>query len=156
LGLVIGAVAWPATAQADDASVWAAVTGHRAEVNAADKAYTRAYNAWRRGGRPTRGELEAMISADEQINAVVAQIRADTVAQEPSTATGAKAKRLSIKGLDLLVVANNSEIRSMREALAGRRRAARRWYRRSAREIRTARRTLNRAARAWAHAGFRP
>jgi hypothetical protein len=153
--LVAVALAWPAAAQADDASVWAAWTGHKAEVQAAADAYEKAYRDWKRGGAPTKAEFQAMITADERINAIMAQIQQETAAQTASTKLGRKAQLLSIKSVDLLVLANVYEMRGDRASIEGHRYTAERWYDRCDRVYKVYVRTNRRAWRTWKRAGFK-
>src|SRR4051812_25832420 len=94
--LLIAGLAWPAAATADDASVFAAWTGHKEERRAAAEAYRKAERAWNRRGGPTKAEHQALIEANERINALMTQVQQETAAQTASTKLGAKAQRLSI------------------------------------------------------------
>jgi hypothetical protein len=153
--LLITALAWPAAANADDASVWAAWTGHKEERKAAAKAYDKAFRDWKRGGAPTQAEFQALITADERINALMAQIQQETAAQTASTKLGRKAQLLSIKSVDLLVLSNIYEMRGDRASLEGHRSTAERWYGRCDREYKVYLRVSRRAWRTWKRAGFK-
>src|SRR5215208_2271565 len=153
--LLITALAWPAAAQADDTSVWAAWTGHKEERKAAVEAYDKAYRNWKRGGAPTKAEFQALVTADEQINALMAQIQQETAAQTASTTLGRKAQRLSIKSVDLLVLTNVYEMRGDKASIEGHRRTAERGYSRSDRQYKVYLRTNRRAWRTWERAGFK-
>ena len=80
----------------------------------------------------------------------------EVVAQQPSTELGAKAKRLTLKSIDLLLLTNLYETTGDRAAIDGRRNTAERWYRRCDRQYKVYVRTTRRTARAWARAGFKP
>jgi hypothetical protein len=150
-----GALALPAAANADDASVFAAWGSHTPELKAANEAYADAARDYERGGRPTRAEHEALISANDQINSAETAIRAEVAAQEPSTARGAKAKRLTLQLIDIGLVANNYENNGYRAYLDHHPAVARRWMRRSDREARRYVRVWKQTKRAWLRAGFK-
>jgi len=153
--LLITALAWPAAASADDAAVWAAWTGHKEEQKAAAAAYEKAFRNWKRGGRPTKAEFQALVTADEQINALIAQIQQETAAQTASTTLGRKAQRLSIKSVDLLVLSNIYEMRGDKASIERHFKTAERWYGRADRQYKVYLRTSRRAWRTWERAGFK-
>jgi hypothetical protein len=155
LAIVVAALAWPAAAQADDASVFAAWTGHKSERRVVFAAYRKAARAWNRRTGPTKSEHQALIDANAQINALMTQIQQETAAQTASTKLGAKAQRLSIQSVDLLVTANVYEIRGDRASIEGHDFTADRWQRRSWRQYKVHLKVSKQATRTWKRAGFK-
>lgn len=101
----------------------------------------------------TTAEIRAVIAANKQINATAAAIRVDVAAQEPSSENGTKAKKLALRELDLIIRANEYEIRADRNALKHRFSRANAWLRKSDRVFKQYQRTSRRAVRAFHAAG---
>lgn len=148
------AVAAPA-AQADDNSLFAAYVGHQEERKAANQAYLDAL-ADAEKGSTTDKEIQALIAANEQINANCTVVRNETAAQEPSTEQGAKAKKLALKEFDLLVLMNKYEINSDKAALADDAKKSKRWFKRFVKTRKSYRRTYRRTHKQWISMGFEP
>jgi hypothetical protein len=110
----------PATATADDASVYAAYNGHQDEFKDAAAAYRRAVRDAKRAGRKvTDDQLRAIISADQQINGVLATVTSDVKGQQSSTKGGQRARTYALRNLILFAKANNFEIESYQQMIDG-------------------------------------
>lgn len=149
----VATLALAAPAHADDSSLFAAYTGHSEERDAANKAYIEASDALGTG-RATDDEIRAVMVANDQINAVIATVRTETAAQEPSTEKGTRAKKLALKEFRLLIVNNRYENKSLNAYLHDDRKAGARWYRRHERMLAMYVRTYVRAHRAFKAIGF--
>lgn len=148
-------LAFAGPAQADDASVFTAYTGHAAERDAANKAYIDAIDALNKGSA-TDDEFRAVIAANDQINAVIGTVRTETAAQDASTEKGTLARRLSLKEFALLVRNNVLENKALNAYLAGDDKTGKRLLKKQRRMLKTYHRTYTRAHRAWKAAGFKP
>jgi hypothetical protein len=152
---VLGVALLPSTATADDASVWAAFMGHQQEFDQAGANYRRAVRAARRAGRNvTDDHLRAIIDADHQINGVLVTITNEVKAQPASTSAGERAKRFALRFLILFKRANDQEIASYEQLIAGNVRGADATFKRSLRTLRRADRYARLASRAFAKLGF--
>src|SRR5215213_8550052 len=121
----LGVALLPSTAVADDASVFAAYNGHQDEFAQAAANYRRAVRAARRNrGGATDDQLRAIIDADKQIDAVLVTVTGEVKAQEPSSPGGKRAKTYALRNLILFTKANDGEIASYEQLLAGKERAS--------------------------------
>jgi hypothetical protein len=151
----VGVALLPATATADDASVWTAYNGHVPEFEQAAANYRRAVRAARRAGRDvTEDHLRAIIDADNQINSVLVTVTGEVKAQPASTPAGERAKRFALRNLILFKRANDLEIASYEHLIAGRIRASDVAFKRGLRTLRRSGRYARLATKAFAKLGF--
>jgi hypothetical protein len=148
------ALALAAPAQADDASVFTAFKDTvAAERDAANAEYIAAFKEMKRGGA-TRAEIERLIAANQQINALAKQVHDAVAAQEPSTEAGTKAKKHGLHAYVTIIRTNNLEMKGDQAWLDGKEKRARRYYRRSDAMYRVHLRAWKRALTAFKQAGF--
>jgi hypothetical protein len=131
----------PTPASADDAGVLSAYNGRQPELQQGIDAYVSASRAARRAGRRvTDDQLRAIISGDQQINAVLVQLAGDVKAQQASSATGRKARTYALREIVLWRRANELEIAGLEYEIARRPRQAEAAYTRGLRTYRRSQR----------------
>jgi hypothetical protein len=145
----------PATATADDASVYAAYNGHQQEFKDAAAAYRRAVRQAKRAGRKvTDDQLRAIISADQQINNVLVAVTNDVKGQQASTKGGERARTYALRNLVLFKKANDFEIESYQQMIDGHLHASDVAYARGLRTLRRSSRYSKLATRQFGKLGL--
>ena len=154
--LALGATLLPASAVADDASLFASYNSHAEEGQQASAQYRRAVRRAKKSKNgATDAQLQAIIDADRKVNGVAAAVTSEVKGQQPSSTDGTKAKKYAVRGLLLFQKANNLEIASYEQLLAGKERASTATFRKSVQTIRRAARAFIVAEKAFAKAGFK-
>jgi hypothetical protein len=145
-----------APARADDAAVWNAWGSHTPELKAANDDYTRAYDAAFDRGSPTRKELKALIAANKRIDSIMAAIRAQVDAAQPSTDAVANAKTLTLREIVIGHETNRVEVAAERQWLKGHKQKGHDLWVRSSHLNAKYVRLRQREKKAWVAAGYHP
>jgi hypothetical protein len=136
LTTITAALALPATAAADDNSLYAAFHGRDAAIQQAGAQYKKAARRSARHKLRSRAANRAVIAADVAINQTLEALGPEVAAQQPSSDAGAKAKSCALKDLLAWDTANKWEIRGLRAANKRHWGRAARFLRRATRAIR--------------------
>jgi hypothetical protein len=145
---------FPATAKADDASLFRAYQSRGNQMDRALDEYTKASRRFQRSHGPAVGRARAVIRSNGKIIAILDKIVPDVKAEEPSSDLGRKAKPLALKGLRAWRWANVYERRALRAYIHGHGVKEDRLYERARRSIDRSVRYLGRADATFKKAGF--
>ena len=152
----LGAALLPATAAADDASVFAAYTGHDAEFVKLGKQYRRAdRRARKHKGGATDAQLQAIAGIDRKINALTGVVVADMNGQQPSSPGGERAKAYALQGIDLFVKGAEFDAQSCEQLIAHEVKMSDATFKKSIRAYKRAARYSKRAAKEFRRLGLK-
>lgn len=137
------ALAAPAVAQADDAALFGAYTGHEEQLQDTQDRYTLWYERWTKGNH-TRRVGRGLINSDKRMDATLDVIAEDVRAQQPSSESGLEAKDYALREIEAWHTANRYEVHGIRLFLSGQRKRSHLWLHRSSR-------TMNRKTYPYGH-----
>ena len=133
----------PAVAQADDAALFGAYTGHEQQLQDTQDRYLLWYKRWTKGDH-SRRVGRGLINSDRRMDATLEVIADDVRDQQPSSESGLEAKYYALREIEAWHTANRYEVHGIRLFLAGERKRSHLWLHRSSR-------TMNRKTYPYGH-----